>query len=189
MVYLNAHLSGFKKSLLGVSACVMANVVVSSTLLLSASLAHAEYYGPPQTFSDTTNGAGILDIIFKNPDSYQNMIDLTITLIQPSGTPYHLDGYGYTGGGTPTFNDNRTSLSLTNLSTFAGGSFEFSLVVDVNTYDPNINEIKYDYGNVKYTLTPSFASPFSPVPEPETYGMILMGLGLIGFMLRQRRIE
>ncbi|PIL46032.1 hypothetical protein CR105_07735 [Massilia eurypsychrophila] len=25
-----------------------------------------------------------------------------------------------------------------------------------------------------------------PVPEPETYGMLLLGLGLVGFMARRR---
>ena len=31
------------------------------------------------------------------------------------------------------------------------------------------------------------AATFAPVPEPETYAMILAGLGLTGFMLRRRR--
>jgi hypothetical protein len=32
----------------------------------------------------------------------------------------------------------------------------------------------------------TFTTPVSPVPEPETYAMLLAGLGLIGFMARRR---
>jgi hypothetical protein len=31
------------------------------------------------------------------------------------------------------------------------------------------------------------SAPVSPVPEPETYGLMLSGLGMIGFMLRRRK--
>lgn len=30
-------------------------------------------------------------------------------------------------------------------------------------------------------------SPSSPIPEPETYAMLLLGLGLLGFMMRRRK--
>ena len=36
-----------------------------------------------------------------------------------------------------------------------------------------------------YTLTSHF-TPQSPVPEPETYGMLIAGLGLMGFIARRR---
>jgi hypothetical protein len=29
----------------------------------------------------------------------------------------------------------------------------------------------------------------APVPEPETYAMMLMGLGLMGFVARRRKID
>lgn len=190
MVNLNASFSDFKKSPLGVSAFVIANMVVSSTLLFTTSLAHAEYYGPPQTFSGTTNEGGILQIVYRNPDSFQNMTDLTLTLIQPPGTPYHLEGYGFPGGHpgpTAEMNGDRTSLSFPSLSTFAGGLFSFGVEVAENTYNPEEGVFPYKNGTVKYTITPSFSKPFSPVPEPETYGMMLMGLGLMGFVARHRK--
>jgi hypothetical protein len=34
--------------------------------------------------------------------------------------------------------------------------------------------------------TVTFNTPVAPVPEPETYAMLLVGLGLIGFMARRR---
>jgi hypothetical protein len=30
-------------------------------------------------------------------------------------------------------------------------------------------------------------SPTAPVPEPETYGMMLAGLGVLGFLARRRK--
>jgi hypothetical protein len=48
------------------------------------------------------------------------------------------------------------------------------------------------YGNVKkhsqfeFTLTSSI-SPTAPVPEPETYAMLLAGLGLMGAIAKRRK--
>ncbi|MEG1324253.1 MAG: FxDxF family PEP-CTERM protein, partial [Janthinobacterium sp.] len=42
------------------------------------------------------------------------------------------------------------------------------------------------YGNYS-TFTGTFASPVAAVPEPETYAMMLAGLGLVGFMARRRK--
>ncbi|HQY23214.1 MAG TPA: FxDxF family PEP-CTERM protein, partial [Gammaproteobacteria bacterium] len=36
--------------------------------------------------------------------------------------------------------------------------------------------------------TASYAVALSAVPEPETYAMLLAGLGLIGFSIRRRRM-
>lgn len=35
----------------------------------------------------------------------------------------------------------------------------------------------------------SFDTPTAPVPEPETYGMMMAGLGLIGFIARRRKLN
>ena len=42
------------------------------------------------------------------------------------------------------------------------------------------------YGNYT-TFTTNIASAVTAVPEPETYAMLLAGLGLVGFMARRRR--
>lgn len=45
-----------------------------------------------------------------------------------------------------------------------------------------------DYGSGGYGGDQNFTIPVvSPVPEPETYAMLLVGLGLIGFMARRKR--
>jgi hypothetical protein len=76
MVRIAARLYGLKKCLFGVTTFALGNVVVSATLFLTSGLVHAEYYGPPETYSGTTNDAGVLSINYKNRDSYQNLSDL-----------------------------------------------------------------------------------------------------------------
>lgn len=56
------------------------------------------------------------------------------------------------------------------------GPFYVSIVLDTKT-SPNLD-----------TLHPSWGTfHVSPVPEPETYAMLLVGLGLLGFTARRRK--
>ena len=43
------------------------------------------------------------------------------------------------------------------------------------------------YGNPTATAQDAFLLSVSAVPEPESYGMLLAGLGLMGFMVRRRK--
>ena len=44
------------------------------------------------------------------------------------------------------------------------------------------------YSNYQFDIqTVTTLQPPAPVPEPETYGMLLAGLGLIGFAMRRRK--
>ena len=45
----------------------------------------------------------------------------------------------------------------------------------------------YALKDLKPTPSNWVASPVSPVPEPETYAMLLVGLGLLGFSLRNKK--
>jgi hypothetical protein len=40
---------------------------------------------------------------------------------------------------------------------------------------------------VRENVTPLYLATTSPAPEPQTYGMMLMGLGLMGFVARRRK--
>ncbi|MCL2645288.1 MAG: PEP-CTERM sorting domain-containing protein, partial [Betaproteobacteria bacterium] len=46
----------------------------------------------------------------------------------------------------------------------------------------------WDWNDVVITLTNVGAAPPSVIPEPETYAMLLAGLGVVGAVVRRRRI-
>lgn len=63
--------------------------------------------------------------------------------------------------------------------TFTGNSF--TLIASGTAFGPSSS-----YSGI-VNATPAFASPpVSPVPEPETYAMMLAGLGVLGFVARRK---
>lgn len=78
-----------------------------------------------------------------------------------------------------------SSVNLPALNFFSGTSFTFSNIAAGNDY-----VFKYNPGvisttvlsNLTFTATPVIV----PVPEPETNALMLMGLGLIGFIARKK---
>jgi hypothetical protein len=75
---------------------------------------------------------------------------------------------------------NGFSLYLFNASTVAGGIG--SIIYDTNGVKTNSGN---DLSHAGFFGTPNIA----PVPEPETYGMLLAGLGLIGVVARRRKAK
>ncbi|MBV6323913.1 FxDxF family PEP-CTERM protein [Duganella violaceipulchra] len=67
----------------------------------------------------------------------------------------------FTDGETATWTFNNTALS------------------DFGSFQLHVNAVTASGGSVKFT-------PMIPVPEPETYGMLLAGLGLLGLVARRR---
>ena len=59
------------------------------------------------------------------------------------------------------------------------GADSFFGVLDLHTSEPHQWMFRVDVGDI-------FDENMSPIPEPETYTMLLAGLGLIGFSLRRR---
>ena len=74
-----------------------------------------------------------------------------------------------------------TAASFRNNSDACGGFFDscYEIGGKVKKSDPNTMFV-ISFGNVTTTTT-------SPIPEPETYAMLLAGLGLIGVVARRRR--
>ena len=107
----------------------------------------------------------------------------------PSINGGYFDSLGLCCSGLPAF-----SLSLNNNYYYGGhrlgigifgGNLNYSeryIDGNGNTYDTNISA-----HDGSYVFDPVAASSLSAVPEPETYAMLLAGLGLLGFIARRRK--
>jgi len=73
----------------------------------------------------------------------------------------------------------------------AVGAGSIFLITDQNVWD-NVyrsdNDNKVMFENLLSATVPGVTPPVVPgVPEPETYAMLLAGLGVLGFVARRRR--
>lgn len=88
--------------------------------------------------------------------------------------PYDVTFVGHqVGGGTVT-----QTFSLNGSHTFSNYTF---------TGFDNLLSASWKEGVFHTFQVDNIAASVSPVPEPATYGMLLGGLGLLGFMARRRR--
>jgi len=60
-------------------------------------------------------------------------------------------------------------------------TFNNTKLTDFSAFQLHVNSVTSAGGSVKFTQLVT-----APVPEPETYAMLLAGLGLIGFVARRR---
>jgi len=117
-----------------------------------------------------------------------------------AGNTYQItERWDYTGGPAVVGTVNgRTVGSIINAGTYSDGSYN-GIVFWHSDNLPFLNNPLLPNGTYTYTQTwtntsnpadsITFARPFTvaAVPEPETYAMMLAGLGLMGFVARRRR--
>jgi hypothetical protein len=76
-------------------------------------------------------------------------------------------------GGAGRFTDGET----------AQWTFNNTKLSDFGSFQLHVNSVTANGQSVKFT---QLVTPTAPVPEPETYAMLLAGLGLVGFVARRR---
>lgn len=119
--------------------------------------------GQPATLSFLNGGVSFISFLWGSPDVYNK---LTVTS---------------TGGLTQTFDSTNITFASTN------GNQAYSQYVQFTGLDGvKITSLSFD--NVPSADAFETANySIAPVPEPETYALLLAGLGAVGFVARRRR--
>ena len=87
--------------------------------------------------------------------------------------------------------DSYNSVLVNNVKTFTGfdvvaspsGLNSDTRFVTISNTDGGLSSLVFTASNVAFEL-----ASVTPVPEPETYALMLAGLGVVGFMARRRKI-
>lgn len=132
------------------------------------------------TFSVTTPGT--VSFAF-NAQPYMQVLgggtassSMTITISGALGQVFNWTPNGVVGaiiGGTETLDSSNLNLAIASGVTYNPGTGSFAATTD-------------NLGTGLYTLNISMWNQVSAVPEPETWAMLLAGLGLVGLRARQR---
>lgn len=120
------------------------------------------------------------DVSSPGTDAYGNPVTFgmwNINVISPS---HNWQLPGTNGGASPTAGHYHVVETL-NLSS---GDNLFKLYFDPNAGGP----VGWIDGQFKGSVTFDFGGA-APIPEPETYAMLLAGLGLLGFAARRRKLK
>jgi hypothetical protein len=148
-------------------------IMVPDTAVYVSSTAPAPFYGAPGYWSQGTSN--MLNLL---GDGSQN-------ITAPTG--YHVYTWWgqdpssvYPAGQTAHFSITLDNVSAGSNTVGASTYFAFGTPGGNQSYASN------QWGNYT-TFTADRASPMAAVPEPETYAMLIAGLGLLGFMARRRK--
>lgn len=119
--------------------------------------------GQPATLSFLNGGVSFISFLWGSPDVYNK---LTVTS---------------TGGLTQTFDSTNITFASTNGNQAYSQYVQFTGLNGAKITSLSFNNVPSTdaFETANYSIT--------PVPEPETYALLLAGLGAVGFVARRRR--
>lgn len=132
--------------------------------------------GDSFTSADTVSSGAFVTYSFTLA-GLSNLDGLFSSFVNSKGVYAALSGYPTLTFGSTTLFDNYSSSGEFHFSDLAAGDYVLSFGTN-NIGGWSKNATFVTYGEV---------TAVSAVPEPETYAMILAGLGIVGFMSRRRK--
>ena len=153
--------------------------------------------GPAPAGLPTTNGAGLTNSAFSGFYPTANILNATFSGVA-NGISFDFDPYNYFPGGSTgdsyyeAFDIHGTLLETGRLGAVTGGAIgSFSIAAaDVGTLQFNNGSTgleSYTMALLSLRATVDPLAAVSPVPEPESYAMLLAGMGLVGALARRGR--
>lgn len=172
---------------------------VFATASLGTSAVMAQTIGNSPQAPDLTDGSGFFGDAFAMDNSGASFTDrftFTVPTAQAGSPGTTLNAIVSSITGAPDTGLDITGLSLyssTGNTLVAAGTALQSGAIDVWTVTSSGLEAGNYYLQVSGNLNSSGSAAFggalsmtTPVPEPETYGLMLGGLGVLGFLARRR---
>lgn len=95
------------------------------------------------------------------------------------------DGCGTGNGGFLCVSDTLTN----NAPAGSGGVYSFSFTATGNLSDPSKWHVGARFADANNVRVGSFVSATAPIPEPEIYAMMAVGLGFVGWAARRRKLK
>ena len=175
------------------SKSLLAAVVLATASLGSSSAFAADISSPPQALTLVDTSAFFGDAFAMNNSGDTFMDHFTFSV---AGTAASLDAIISSISRTAA-----TGLDITGLDLYTGagalvtsGSMVSTGVQDIWTVSADSLATGNYYLQVSGSLVSNTSGAFggsvmlNPVPEPETYGLMLAGLGVVGMLARRRRL-
>lgn len=176
-----------KKTKSLIAAIVLATASMGSGTVLAVDISQ-----PPEALT-LLDGSGFFGDSFAMDqlgDTFSDHFTFSVT-----GLPHNLDAIISSIAGSAG-----TGLDITGLSVYseagvliASGTSLMTGITDVWTLSADNLALGNYYLQVSGSMVSDTAGSFggavmlAPVPEPETYGMMLAGLGMVGWMVRRRK--